>query len=257
MVTKRLVRVLITPEENGVTSSPSFSLGSGTSRGHLPEYGKASPLARGPDHAVGPACVKDASAKISRGAGTSAYCQDPECLREVRRWQAARRQAKRRQDAHVNVQLAQAQKDCRQRAKVAPKTVENPEVAPGRGHAAENFFPLPLCERPGCHEPHVTSPRNPARYCCTACRQAVGKVLDRERKWPGAALWLVGRSGPLNTGPHAGTDLCVSVPPPPMRHRGHPRNDDASPVRRSSIIASLRDAVLAWASCCSTSGAQA
>jgi hypothetical protein len=29
----------------------------------------------------------------------------------------------------------------------------------------------------------MTSPRNPARYCCTACRQAVRNVQDRERKW--------------------------------------------------------------------------
>jgi len=29
----------------------------------------------------------------------------------------------------------------------------------------------------------VSSPRNPARYCCTACRQAVRNVQDRERKW--------------------------------------------------------------------------
>ena len=68
------------------------------------------------------------------------YCQDPECLREVRRWQAARRQAKRRQDPGVKAQQAQAQKERRQRAKVAPKAIENPEVAPARGHAAENFF---------------------------------------------------------------------------------------------------------------------
>ena len=38
------------------------------------------------------------------------YCQDPECLRQVRRWQAARRQAKRRQDAGVKAQHAQAEK---------------------------------------------------------------------------------------------------------------------------------------------------
>jgi hypothetical protein len=71
------------------------------------------------------------------------YCQDPECLREVRRWQAARRQAKRRQDARIKVQHAQAEKERRQRAKVAPKTVENPEVAAARGHAAEIFFCSP------------------------------------------------------------------------------------------------------------------
>jgi hypothetical protein len=44
------------------------------------------------------------------------------------------------------------------------------------------FFP-PLCDRPGCHEHPTTSLHNPARYCCAACRQAAGNVLDRERKW--------------------------------------------------------------------------
>jgi hypothetical protein len=71
------------------------------------------------------------------------YCQEPECLRQVRRWLAARRQAERRQDARVKVRHAQAEKERRQRAKVAPKAIENPEVAPARGHAAENFFRSP------------------------------------------------------------------------------------------------------------------
>jgi hypothetical protein len=29
----------------------------------------------------------------------------------------------------------------------------------------------------------MTSIRNSALYCCPACRQAVGNVHDRERKW--------------------------------------------------------------------------
>lgn len=68
------------------------------------------------------------------------YCQDPQCLREVRRWQAARRQAKRRQDARAKARHAQAEKQRRQQAKATPKAMENPDVAPARGHAAENFF---------------------------------------------------------------------------------------------------------------------
>ena len=110
------------------------------------------------------------------------YCQEPECQRQVRRWQAARRQARRRQDAAAKAQHAQAERVRRQRAKSASQAVEHPEVTPARGHAAEIFFPS-LCDRPGCHEPPVTSVRNPARYCCPACRQAVRNVLDRERKW--------------------------------------------------------------------------
>jgi hypothetical protein len=66
-----------------------------------------------------------------------------------------------------------------------------------------------------------------------------------------------GRSGLLNTRPHAGSDLGVSAAPPPMCRPGHPRNDDASPMRRSSIIASLPDADLTWAACPPLSGAQA
>jgi len=69
------------------------------------------------------------------------YCQEPECLRQVRCWQAAQRQAKHRQDAVVKARHAQAEKARRQQAKSTPETVENPEVAPARGHAAETFFP--------------------------------------------------------------------------------------------------------------------
>lgn len=29
----------------------------------------------------------------------------------------------------------------------------------------------------------MSSVRNPARYCCVACRQAIRNVQDRERKW--------------------------------------------------------------------------
>ena len=47
----------------------------------------------------------------------------------------------------------------------------------------QNFFSIPLCDRPGCYEPPPKSGRNQAKYCCRDCRQAVRRVLDRERKW--------------------------------------------------------------------------
>jgi hypothetical protein len=43
------------------------------------------------------------------------YCRDPECLRLVRRWQAARRQVKYRLAAHIKARHAQAEKARRQR----------------------------------------------------------------------------------------------------------------------------------------------
>lgn len=78
------------------------------------------------------------------------YCQDPECLRLVRRWQAARRQAKRRQDADVRAQRAEAEKERRQRTKaenesrqqtkLVAQAVEDTEVTSARGHVDELFF---------------------------------------------------------------------------------------------------------------------
>jgi len=59
----------------------------------------------------------------------------------------------------------------------------NTRSCAGAWSRGKTFFSAPLCDRPGCYEPPVISLRNPARYCCPACRQAVRNVLDRERKW--------------------------------------------------------------------------
>ena len=111
------------------------------------------------------------------------YCQDSECLRLVRRWQAAKRQARRRQDDAAKAQHAEAQRVRRQRVISSPQPPKAPEVAEARGHAAKILSPTPICDRPGCHETPPKSGRNQAKYCCSACRQAVQRVLDRERKW--------------------------------------------------------------------------
>ncbi len=111
------------------------------------------------------------------------YCQDPECLRLVRRWQAAKRQAKRRQDEAVKLQHAEAERVRRQRIPSSPQAPKPPEIGAARGHAAEIFSPTSLCDRPGCHEPVPKTGRSQARYCCETCREAVRRVRDRERKW--------------------------------------------------------------------------
>jgi hypothetical protein len=111
------------------------------------------------------------------------YCQDAECLRLVRRWLAARRQAKRRQHDAAKTQHAEEQRARRRRVPSSPQAPKIAEVAVARGHAAKILLPPPLCHRPGCHEPPVKSGRQQACYCCPACRQALRRVLDRERKW--------------------------------------------------------------------------
>jgi hypothetical protein len=70
------------------------------------------------------------------------YCQVPECRREILRWQAAKRQAKRRKNAKVRAQHTEEERVRRQEAKAAPQAVPKPEVAPARGHAAQPISPL-------------------------------------------------------------------------------------------------------------------
>jgi hypothetical protein len=111
------------------------------------------------------------------------YCQDPECLCLVRRWQAARRQAKRRLDEAAKARHAQAQRARRQRPTPSPPTLSPAEVPPARGHAAKILLPTPWCDRPGCYELPPKSRGKPACFCCPACRRAVRRVRDRERKW--------------------------------------------------------------------------
>jgi hypothetical protein len=76
------------------------------------------------------------------GRWNQRYCQDPECLREVHRWQAAQRQAKHREEAAAQAKHAQAERVRRQQAKSTPQVTQSPEVTPARGHAAESFFPF-------------------------------------------------------------------------------------------------------------------
>lgn len=67
------------------------------------------------------------------------YCQQPECQREVRRWQAARRQARHRQSTEAKARHAQTERARRQRTKAASQATQKPEPTSPRGHAAEFF----------------------------------------------------------------------------------------------------------------------
>ncbi len=91
------------------------------------------------------------------------YCQDPECRKEVRRWQAAKRQQKRRAGVEGRRRHAEAERQRRQRKAGEAKAAENGEATataaaqPARGHAARRH-PEVFCDRPGCYEPVRESP---------------------------------------------------------------------------------------------------
>jgi hypothetical protein len=114
------------------------------------------------------------------------YCQDPECLREVRRWHAIRRQRKRRATAEGRRKHAQAEQERRRQRRAEGKTSPVKKSSPGgtqaRAWSRRKRIPENFCDRPGCYDPRRCCSRVPARYCNDACRMAVRRVQDRQRK---------------------------------------------------------------------------
>jgi hypothetical protein len=117
------------------------------------------------------------------------YCREPECLRLLRRWQAAKRQQRRRTRAEVRRQQAAAQRERRHRQRAEAgvrQAVRSPPAAAAPARRAWSRCKKNLqdfCDRPGCFEPRRPSRRAPARYCAGDCRPTVQRVQDRERKW--------------------------------------------------------------------------
>ena len=117
------------------------------------------------------------------------YCQEPDCLRAVRRWRAAKRQREHRRISKNRQRHASAEAARRQRRRETSETAgqdgdSRPQDAPDRcaWSRSKNNFP-DFCDRPGCYQPPRVSHRAPSRYCGDDCRQAIRRVRDRERKW--------------------------------------------------------------------------
>jgi hypothetical protein len=123
------------------------------------------------------------------------YCGEPECRREVRRWQATRRQRVRRASAEGREKHAEAERARRQRSAEQSKSAVDGDSAlaisdpqsgcpePSAWSRSETPLPRVVCDRPGCYEPPRDSRRTPASYCSDACRGAMRRVRDRERKY--------------------------------------------------------------------------
>jgi hypothetical protein len=110
------------------------------------------------------------------------YCQDAECMRLLRRWQAAKRQRMRRSRPEIRQKHAAVEQDRRARRSDHPPAPK-PKATPKRAWSRSKKNSCPLCDRPGCYDSPRPSCRCPARYCGNECRQAVRRVCDRERKW--------------------------------------------------------------------------
>ena len=142
------------------------------------------------------------------------YCQQPECLRELRRWQATKRQRQRRSQPVVRQQHAHAERQRRSRQREqgsVRQTGEPPgksalpapiDVSEGSAWSRSAKIPEKFCDRPGCFREVRPSHRAPARYCSDECRQAVRRVSDRERKFKDRRKKSAasGGDGPLRPG---------------------------------------------------------
>lgn len=140
------------------------------------------------------ACLRKGCGRIFNArSANQRYCQDPECLRLVSRWQAAKRQRVRRLRPEVRGERAAAAREARERKprlKTDPPPLtervmpaEQPDPPDAWSRSRKN--PGPICDRVGCYESPRPSCRCPARYCSHECRHAMQQVRDRERKW----LW--------------------------------------------------------------------
>lgn len=126
------------------------------------------------------------------------FCQEPACSLELRRWQAAKRQRRCREDPASRQRHAASQRRRRRQAreKAALAAASRPSGAvdatakpvvdqpPGAWSRCKRY-PKDFCDRPGCYEPTREALRVQAKYCSDACREAMRRVVDRERKW----LW--------------------------------------------------------------------
>lgn len=131
-------------------------------------------------------CLRKGCGQVFQAAcWNQRYCQDPDCLGKVRRWQAAKRQRLHRQSPENRKRQAEAQARRRQRARSAmAERSDSPDAPAAKGALSRsNEISADFCGRPGCYEPLPSQCRAPARYCGHDCRRAVRRVLDRERKW--------------------------------------------------------------------------
>ena len=162
--------------------------------GHIQHTPTVKPAAR---RSPSRTCLRKGCGQVFQpGRWNQRYCRDPDCLQEVRRWQAAKRQRVFRQSPENRKRQAQAEARRRRARKEAAaaegatkhpskETVQEPCSKSTRGGAwsRSNQIPEDFCDRPGCYEPLPADSRAPARYCGGDCRQAMRCVRDRERKW--------------------------------------------------------------------------
>lgn len=112
------------------------------------------------------------------------YCSKA-CREAAREWSrvGARERYRKKERARQQRQAQSKRYRKRQSRRGAKPSIERGK-RPREGDHKEAPGVGDLCARPGCYERFEPTRRSPLqRFCSNACRRAVVRVLDRERRW--------------------------------------------------------------------------
>ena len=116
------------------------------------------------------------------------YCSE-DCRKAARKWSRWKAQQRYRETVAGKAKRNEQSRCYRQRAKT--REASDPEaVKRGReGNHYRNIFFEHACDRPGCYERFAPERRSPLqRFCSQACRRALERVEERERRWKQARI---------------------------------------------------------------------
>jgi hypothetical protein len=124
------------------------------------------------------------------------YCSEA-CRQAARRWRAWR--ARRRYRSTEQGKACRCRQSRRYRERCHQRQARAADAASAGGRVGQRAAPSSKkssCSRPGCYtcfDPHPRSPLQ--RFCCSLCRRALQRVLEREARWRRRARRRRPRSG--------------------------------------------------------------
>lgn len=110
------------------------------------------------------------------------YCTS-NCRAAARRWR--QRTANRRYRASEQGKCRRQAQACRYRERIRQRQgTDSGSHSGGEGYPHSQGVADSCCRRPGCYEAFARTARSPLqKFCSASCRQALRRVLLRERRW--------------------------------------------------------------------------
>ena len=148
-----------------------------------------------------PCLLKGCEKPFSPTHPQARYCS-PECRAAARRWRNKRdrqkyrqnpkgRQSRRTQSQRYRCRCAERREAAAAQAVTAQEALlaaaeshQTPPASAREGQHPAGDRTIFYCERPGCEEYFTPTRRSPCqKFCSPSCRQALRRVIERERRW--------------------------------------------------------------------------